>query len=49
VVLIDRAIRYKKAVGVITDIMPKTQVQESQFPLQISYFLQNCKKGKAQK
>ena len=28
------------------NIYPKTQVQESQFKLHISYFLQKCKKGK---
>jgi hypothetical protein len=28
------------------DILPKPQVQAFQFPLHISYFLQNCKKGK---
>jgi len=27
------------------DILPKPQVQASQFPLHISYFLQNCKKA----
>jgi hypothetical protein len=26
--------------------LPKAQVQPSQLPVQISYFLQNCKKGK---
>jgi len=30
----------------ITDILPKPQVQKSQFPIHISYFLQKCKKGK---
>jgi len=30
--------------GMITDTLPKPQVQASQFPLHISYFLQNCKK-----
>jgi len=30
----------------ITDILPKPQVQASQLPVHISYFLQNCKKGK---
>jgi hypothetical protein len=25
--------------------LPKPQIQASQFPLHISYFLQNCKKG----
>jgi hypothetical protein len=29
-----------------TDTLPKPQVQVSQFQVQISYFLQNCKKGK---
>jgi hypothetical protein len=33
----------------ITDILPKQQVQALQFPLHISYFLQNCKKGKPPK
>jgi hypothetical protein len=27
--------------------LPKAQVQPSQLPVQISYFLQNCKKGKS--
>jgi hypothetical protein len=27
--------------------LPKPQVQASQFQLHISYFLQNCKKGKS--
>jgi hypothetical protein len=30
-----------------TDFLPYSQVQTSQFPLHISYFLQNCKKGKS--
>jgi hypothetical protein len=30
----------------ITDFLPKSQVQASQLPVHISYFLQNCKKGK---
>jgi len=30
----------------IADFLPKPQVQAPQFPLHISYFLQNCKKGK---
>jgi len=30
----------------ITDTLPKPQVQAPQFQLHISYFLQNCKKGK---
>ena len=30
----------------ITYILPKPQVQASQFQVHISYFLQNCKKGK---
>ena len=30
----------------ITDFLPKAQVQASQFPLHISHLLQNCKKGK---
>jgi hypothetical protein len=28
------------------DLLPKTQIQASPFSLQISYFLQKCKKGK---
>jgi len=28
------------------DFLPKPKVQASQFQLHISYFLQNCKKGK---
>ena len=28
------------------DFLPKPQVKAPQFPLHISYFLQNCKKGK---
>jgi hypothetical protein len=28
-------------------ILPKSQVQAPQFPVHISYFLQNCKKGKS--
>ncbi|GAH08414.1 unnamed protein product [marine sediment metagenome] len=35
--------------GVITDILPKPQVQASQFQLHISYLLQKCKKGKPPK
>jgi hypothetical protein len=30
----------------ITDTLPKPQVQASQFQLHISYLFQNCKKGK---
>ncbi|HYX05223.1 MAG TPA: hypothetical protein VE912_00680, partial [Bacteroidales bacterium] len=30
----------------ITCFLPKPQVQASQLPVHISYFLQNCKKGK---
>jgi len=30
----------------ITDILPKPQVQAFQLPVHISYFLQKCKKGK---
>ena len=33
----------------ITDFLPKAQVQPSQFQVHISYFLQNCKKGKSPK
>jgi hypothetical protein len=29
-----------------TDFLPKAQVQAFQLPVHISYFLQNCKKGK---
>ena len=32
-----------------TDTLPVQQVQASQFSLHISYFLQNCKKGKPPK
>jgi len=32
--------------GISWDILPKPQVQASQFQLHISYFLQKCKKGK---
>jgi len=28
------------------DFLPKPKVKASQFPVHISYFLQNCKKGK---
>jgi hypothetical protein len=38
--------RWNEVMWLITDILPKPQVQASQFPLHISYFLQNCKKGK---
>jgi len=30
----------------IKDFLPKSQVQESQFQVHISYLLQKCKKGK---
>jgi len=30
----------------ITDFLPKPKVKASQLPVHISYFLQNCKKGK---
>ncbi|MGV7223396.1 MAG: hypothetical protein ACQ9MH_17935 [Nitrospinales bacterium] len=33
----------------ITDTLPKPQVQASQLPVHISHFLQNCKKGKSSK
>jgi hypothetical protein len=33
----------------ISDILPKPQVQASQFQLHISYLLQKCKKGKPPK
>jgi len=33
----------------MTDFLPKAQVQAFQFPLHISYFLQKCKKGKPSK
>jgi hypothetical protein len=36
-------------VGVITDTLPKPKVKASQLPVHISYFLQNCKKGKSPK
>jgi len=35
--------------GLNQDTLPKVQVQEPQFTIHISYFLQKCKKGKAQK
>jgi len=28
------------------DFLPKAQLSATKFPVQISYFLQNCKKGK---
>jgi len=31
------------------NILPKTQIQAFQFQVHISYFLQNCKKGKPPK
>ncbi len=40
-----RSINYKLEIS--TDNLPKPQVQASQFPVHISYFLQNCKKGKS--
>jgi len=33
----------------LRDTLPKPQVQASQFPMHIPYFLQNCKKGKPSK
>ena len=33
----------------VSYILPIQQVQASQFSLHISYFLQNCKKGKSSK
>ena len=35
--------------GLDNDILPRWQVQASLFSLQISYFLQKCKKGKPRK
>jgi hypothetical protein len=32
-----------------TDFLPKPKVKASQFQVHISYFLQNCKKGKSPK
>jgi hypothetical protein len=36
----------KEGVWRIACILPKAQVQAPQFQVHISYFLQNCKKGK---
>ena len=41
-----RGINGRGGMSSITDILPKAQVQAFQFPLHISYFLQNCKKSK---
>jgi len=37
----------KEGVCLIKDTLPKVQVQEPQFKLHISYFLQKCKKSRA--
>jgi len=41
--------QWKGEMDLIQDILPKAQVQASQFLLHISYFLQICKKGKSSK
>ena len=41
--------RWEKVMWLITDFLPKPQVQASLFPIHISYFIQNCKKGKPPK
>ena len=45
-VLIGEMNRWKLVMGLIADFLPYPQVQTPQFPLHISYLLQNCKKGK---
>ena len=47
VVVICEGVLMKKVLRLITDFLPKTQVQASQLQLHISYFLQKCKKGKS--
>jgi hypothetical protein len=46
---LKRLIDGKEGMRLITCILPKPQVQASQFQLNISYFLQKCKKGKLPK
>jgi hypothetical protein len=41
--------RMERGVRLITGYLPKPKVKASQFPVHISYLLQNCKKGKPRK
>ena len=38
--------RWNEVMWLITDTLPKAQVEAPQFQVHISYFLQKCKKGK---
>jgi hypothetical protein len=49
VAVVGGANQWNEVMWLITDILPKAQVQASQFPLHISYFLQKCNKGKPSK
>jgi hypothetical protein len=49
VVLFDWLNRWNDVMWLITDFLPKPQVQIPHIPVHISYFLQNCKKGKPPK
>jgi len=49
VVLFGGVCRWNEAMWLITDTLPKPQVQAFQLPVHISYFLQNCKKANPMK
>ena len=49
VVLIVVMNQWKEVMWLITDFLPYSQVQASQFPVHISYLLQKCKKSKPRK
>jgi len=46
VVLIDGMNQWNYVMWLIADFLPEPRVQASQMSVHISYFLQNCKKGK---